>query len=156
MASPGPCTCTAMGRCGGLRARLLRPGLASRPPSTQMPSHPKAGGPGFGCRIRTEPVSDPNPKPRRPIRSEPEPGVVGTDPKPDLECRNRSESKYRVPTLGNRSESELGGKTNPNPESGPKPRQTRVSVICTYTRCRDTTMHGMSHALRILTASAAC
>ena len=52
-----------------------------------------------------------------PIRSEAEPGSAGTDPNPNPECRNRSES-------------ELGRKTtNPNPEFGPKPRQTRV--ICT-------------------------
>ena len=68
--------------------------------------------PGFGCRIRTEPVSDPNPNLRRRIRSESEPGPAepirirtwpgGTDPNPNPECRNRSES-------------ELGKITEPEP-----------------------------------------
>ena len=78
-----------------------------------------APSPGFGCRIRTEPASDPNPNPQKPIRSGSEPRVpglirirtpsTGTDPNPNRECRNRSES-------------ELGGENRirtPNPDQTP-------------------------------------
>ena len=87
----------------------------------------QAASPGFGCRIRTEPVSNPNPNLRRRIRSESEPGPA-------------EPIRIRTWQGRNRSESELKKKPNANPESGPKPRHTRA--ICTVARslhhaCRD-------------------
>ena len=84
-------------------------------------------GPGFGCRIRTEPVSDPNPNLRRRIRSESEPGPAepirirtwpgGTDPNPNPECRNRSESE-----LG-----KINRTRTPNPDQTP-PNASHLTV----------------------------
>ena len=83
--------------------------------------------PGFGCRIRTEPVSDPNPNPRMPIRSESEPGGAGTDPNPNLECRNRYESEPRVPKPIRIRTREKNRIRTPNPDPNPAKRESSAT-----------------------------
>ena len=68
---------------------------------------PRVPSPGFGCQIRTEPVSDPNPNPRRPIRSESEPRAE-TDPNPNSGGK-RSEPRIRTQTPPNASHLAVAG-----------------------------------------------
>ena len=59
------------------------------------PHHPRpVPKPGFGCRIRTEPVSEPNPNPGKPIPTESGHGDAQTGPNPVPGCRNRTESGF--------------------------------------------------------------